>query len=58
MGHADPSMSSHYDRSREDVQFRRDVAKAMGLGFQLPTATLTGVIGRQEKQVEAEAVTC
>jgi integrase len=58
MGHADPSMSSHYDRSREDVQFRRDVAKAMGLGFQLPTATLTGAIGRQEKEVETEAVPC
>lgn len=58
MGHADPSMSNNYDRSREDVEFRRDVAKAMGLGFQLPTATLTGANGRQEKEVEAEAIPC
>jgi integrase len=64
MGHAEGDMSDRYDRSREDVQYRKDVATAMGLGFDLPkmlTAkraigekiSLTGVIGRQEETVEA-----
>jgi integrase len=40
-GHADEDMSDHYDQSREDAQYRRDVAKAMGVGFDVPK-TLTG----------------
>jgi len=37
MGHsAAADMSSHYDRSELDVQYRRDVALAMGIGFELP----------------------
>ena len=46
------------DRSRESVQFRKDVARAMVLGFQPPTTFVKGVNGRQEKTVEAEAVAC
>jgi integrase len=64
MGHADRDMSDHYDRSREDLQFRRDVATAMGIGFELPKTltakrtkeektVLSGVIGRQAETVEA-----
>jgi integrase len=61
MGHADRDMTDHYDRSREDVQFRRDVAKSVGVGFELPkmlTAKraknlLTGASGRQTETVEA-----
>lgn len=61
MGHADRDMTDHYDRSREDVQFRRDVAKSMGVGFELPkmlTAKraknlLSGASGRQTETVEA-----
>jgi hypothetical protein len=63
MGHAAKDMSDRYDRVREDVQFRRDVAKSLGVGFELPKALapkpvkpkkckrelqLSGVIGRQE----------
>ena len=29
------SMANHYDRSREDVEFRRAVAQSAGYGFQL-----------------------
>lgn len=58
MGHAARDMSDRYDRVREDVQFRRDVARSVGIGFELPKAlTLTtaealkrpqmGVNGRQ-----------
>jgi hypothetical protein len=57
MGHAEGDMSDRYDRSREDVQYRKDVAKSMGLGFELPKTltpkrvkeektSLSGVIGR------------
>lgn len=48
MGHAEGDMSDRYDRSREDVQYRKDVAKAMGLGFELPK-TLTGKPSKEEK---------
>jgi integrase len=54
MGHSDASLSDTYDRSADDVQYRKDVAKAMGVGFVLPAAItgkagspLTGVKGRQ-----------
>ena len=64
IGHADRDLSDHYDRSREDVQFRRDVAKSIGVGFELPKAltpkrpkevkvSLTGANGRQTETVEA-----
>lgn len=38
MGHAGKDMSDHYDRVREDLQFRRDVPKAVGVGFNLRIA--------------------
>jgi integrase len=63
MGHADGNMSDRYDRSREDVQYRKDVAKSMGVGFELPKTlnpkyikrgktSLSGAIGRCEQMVE------
>lgn len=64
MGHADRDMTDHYDRSREDLQYRRDVAKAMGTGFEVPK-TLTpkvpklgqsGAIGRQAETVESRSI--
>jgi integrase len=64
MGHAGASMSDTYDRSREDVRYRQDVAKAMGFGFDLPVALtakckrekssqsdVISLIGRQEETV-------
>ena len=67
MGHADKDLSDTYDRSREDVQFRKDVARSMGVGFELPQiltlqrpkagkSVRVGVIGHQEKV--AETVSC
>jgi integrase len=59
MGHSDASLSDVYDRSREDLQYRRDVAKSMGTGFVLPAAIigkgktlLLGVNGRQTEVTE------
>ena len=62
LGHHDASLSDTYDRSADDVQFRRDVASSMGTGFVLP-ATITGegktlllgVIGRQAEIAEQRA---
>ena len=62
MGHSmKKDMSDVYDRSSEDVQYRKDVALAMGTGFELPK-TLTakrpkppkvGANGRQEATLVA-----
>lgn len=60
MGHAGESMTDTYDRSAEDLQYRKDVAVSMGTGFEIPkmlTAkpskkTLAGVNGRQPETVE------
>jgi integrase len=60
MGHAGESMTDTYDRSAEDLQYRKDVAVSMGTGFEIPkmlTAkpskkTLAGVNGRQSETVE------
>lgn len=64
MGHAAVDMSDRYDRVREDVQFRRDVARSLGVGFVLPetlalkplkrsNASDSGVIGRQPEMADA-----
>jgi hypothetical protein len=63
-GHDEGDMSDLYDRSREDLQYPKDVAKAMEVGFDLrqtltakrtkeEKTSLTGVIGRQAETVEA-----
>jgi|ERR1700730_10622041 len=36
MGHAGKDMSDLYDKVKEDVAFRREVAERCGFGFQLP----------------------
>jgi integrase len=62
MGHASKDMSDRYDRVRDDVVFRTEVARRMGTGFEIPKALtpkapktkkpvpkilVSGVIGRQ-----------
>jgi hypothetical protein len=64
MGHAGTSMSDTYDRVREDVVFRKEVAQSMGTGFEVPKTLapkpvktkkpvseilVSGVIGRQRE---------
>jgi hypothetical protein len=39
MGHADRDMSDLYDKIRQDVKFRKEVAEKAGLGFELPSKT-------------------
>lgn len=36
MGHAGRDMSDQYDRIRDDVRYRNDVAESVGIGFELP----------------------
>jgi hypothetical protein len=36
LGHAGTDMTDLHDRSSDDEQYRRDVATAMGVGFELP----------------------
>jgi integrase len=70
LGHSGKDMSDLYDRSSEDLTYRRDVAKSMGIGFDLPkTLTVkcskasektseTVLIGRCVEMVETEAIPC
>jgi len=64
MGHAGRDMSDRYDRIREDEISRRDVARSIGLGFELPQALAPkrpnagdmGAIGHREEG--AQKVRC
>jgi hypothetical protein len=62
MGHASKDMSDRYDRVRDDVVFRMEVARRMGTGFEVPKTltpkapkrkstvskiSVSGVIGRE-----------
>lgn len=66
MGHSGRDMSDLYDKSSEDLTYRRDVAKAMGVGFELPKTltakpsqgALSGVTDVSSEAVELEAVPC
>lgn len=69
LGHSGKDMSDLYDRSREDLQYRRDVARSLGVGFELPKAlaakhskasdeVLSGVNGRFSETVKTEEVPC
>jgi hypothetical protein len=37
IGHAGKSMGDHYDKIKEDVEFRGDWADKAGFGFELPS---------------------
>jgi integrase len=37
IGHADKSVTDHYSKVKEDVEFRKVCAENVGLGFELPT---------------------
>jgi integrase len=63
MGHSAKDMSDLYDKSSEDLTYRRDIAKAMGVGFELPKTltgkppgALSGVTGVSTKAEQLEAV--
>jgi hypothetical protein len=43
-------MTDVYDRGREDLQYRKDVALSMGVGFELPKT----LIAKQRKPPESD----
>lgn len=65
MGHSANTMSDLYDKSSEDLTYRKDVAKAMGFGFELPTTltpkrkvSLSGVPDVTSEVEQREAIHC
>jgi hypothetical protein len=51
LGWGEEGMSGHYDQIKADVEFRKEVANACGVGFDVP-ATL-GSIEPNEPKIEA-----
>ena len=49
MGHDEGDMSDHYDRSREDLQYPKDVAKAMEVRFRSSTNAYSEAHQRRKK---------
>jgi hypothetical protein len=47
-------MSDLYDKIRQDVKFRKEVAEKAGLGFELPSKA--AVVGPNGPRIESEAV--
>jgi hypothetical protein len=47
-GHADNDMTGNYDKSSDDADYRKDVSRTMGVGFELPKS-LTAKRPKQEK---------
>jgi integrase len=66
MGHSAKGMSDLYDKSSEDLAYRKDVSKAMGVGFTLPETltakrpkpVLSGATGVLRDTMETEAIPC
>jgi hypothetical protein len=46
-------MSDLYDKAREDVEFRKDEAKAMGVGFELPKTLNCSNVPKRSEAAEA-----
>lgn len=53
-GHAGRTMTDGYSKLKYDVEFRKQVAKNVGLGFELPSAK--AVVGLNGLKMEVEAV--
>lgn len=48
-------MSDHYNKIREDADFRREVAERVGIGFELPKPSIVPGVGNvpsSSEQVE------
>jgi hypothetical protein len=49
MGHSGTSITDGYDRVREDVEFRKEVAQSVGTGFVVPAVVVQKVHKTKEK---------
>src|SRR6266705_2588721 len=54
MGHADQEIGDIYSQLETNVKFRKDVAKRIGLGFELPSKK--AVVGPNGPKIESEPV--
>jgi len=54
MGHAEGGMSDLYDKIKNDVGFRKEVAARIGLGFELPSKLVS--IGPNGPKIESEPI--
>jgi integrase len=54
MGHAGEGMSDLYDKIKNDVEFRKEVAARIGLGFELPSKE--AVVGLNGPKIESQPV--
>ena len=45
LGWSGKDMSDHYDKIREDMTFRREVAERVGIGFELPKPAIVPSVG-------------
>ena len=43
LGHADETVTDGYSKLREDVEYRKEVAERVGLGFTFPTKNPSAV---------------
>jgi integrase len=61
LGHPGRSVEDDYDRTREDVEFRKQVVESVGLGFEIPASTssiVPNVPKLAVEEVEEVAVSC
>lgn len=56
MGHAPEDMSDLYDKIKEDVAFRKEVAERSGIGFELPVS-IAPIAPSCTVEVEVESLT-
>lgn len=52
MGHANKDMTDRYDKVREDVEFRKEVANSVGVGFEVPKTLNCSNVPKRTKEVE------
>jgi integrase len=57
LGHAGKSITDGYDRVREDEEYRKEVARAVGLGFTIPSVVVQTVQRNENSVGEEIAVT-
>jgi integrase len=55
LGHANKTVTDEYSRLKEDVTFRKEVAKKVGIGFELPTPSPV-VAPNAPKEVDSTSV--
>jgi integrase len=55
LGHAKSSVTDSYSKVADDLDYRKEVAEAIGTGFTVPTAMVPKVPRNQRKEIESVA---